>query len=78
MIEAMANGTPVVAFRHGAVPEVIDEGITGFVVDNVDETLSRGSPGARPESTQHYRRQFELRFSVDRVGPRLSAGLIQA
>lgn len=36
MIEAMACGTPVVAFEHGAVPEVVDHGVTGFVVDDVD------------------------------------------
>src|SRR5207249_3296174 len=34
MIEAMACGTPVIAFRRGSVPEVIDEGVTGFIVDN--------------------------------------------
>ncbi len=34
MIEAMACGTPVIAFRSGSVPEVIDEGVTGFVVDD--------------------------------------------
>jgi glycosyltransferase involved in cell wall biosynthesis len=33
MVEAMAYGTPVVSFRCGSVPEVIEEGITGFVVD---------------------------------------------
>ena len=37
MIEAMACGTPVLAFRHGSVPEVIDDGVTGYVVDSVDE-----------------------------------------
>jgi glycosyltransferase involved in cell wall biosynthesis len=36
MIEAMACGTPVLAFRKGAVPEVIDEGVTGYVVDSSD------------------------------------------
>src|SRR5207245_7209377 len=35
MIEAMACGTPVVARRRGSVPEVVDEGVTGFVVDDV-------------------------------------------
>jgi glycosyltransferase involved in cell wall biosynthesis len=35
MIEAMACGTPVIGFRRGAVPEVIDDGVTGFVVDDV-------------------------------------------
>ena len=34
MIEAMACGTPVIAFRRGSVPEVIDHGVTGFVVEN--------------------------------------------
>ena len=35
MIEAMACGTPVVAFRRGSVPEVMTDGVTGFVVDDV-------------------------------------------
>jgi glycosyltransferase involved in cell wall biosynthesis len=39
MIEAMACGTPVVAFRCGSVPEVVDDGVTGFVVD-ADDALS--------------------------------------
>ena len=39
MIEALACGTPVIAFRRGSVPEVIDPGITGFIVDNVDEAV---------------------------------------
>src|SRR3954463_3285683 len=37
MIEAMACGTPVIAFRSGSVPEVIDDGITGFVVSSEEE-----------------------------------------
>jgi len=37
MIEAMACGTPVLAYRAGAVPEVVDEGITGMIVDNIDQ-----------------------------------------
>src|SRR5687767_11927800 len=51
MIEAMACGTPVLAWRRGSVPEVIDDGVTGFIVDDMDEaeaaidklvTLDRG------------------------------------
>jgi len=36
-IEAMACGTPVIAFRHGSVPEIIVDGVTGFIVDTVEE-----------------------------------------
>lgn len=39
MIESLATGTPVVAFRRGSVPEVIEHGRTGFVVDTVDEMV---------------------------------------
>ena len=39
MIESLATGTPVIAFRRGSVPEVIDHGRTGFVVDTVDEMV---------------------------------------
>ena len=41
MIEAMACGTPVLAFRNGSVPEVIDSGVTGEVVDSVDEAICK-------------------------------------
>src|SRR5690606_13002986 len=36
MIEAMACGTPIIAFRNGSVPEVIDHGISGFIVEDLD------------------------------------------
>ncbi len=39
MIEAMACGTPVIAFRCGAVPEVVDEGLTGFVVSSIEQGI---------------------------------------
>jgi glycosyltransferase involved in cell wall biosynthesis len=39
MIEALACGTPVIAFRRGSVPEVIQDGIDGFVVEDVDEAV---------------------------------------
>ena len=66
MIEAMACGTPVLAFRHGSVPEVIDDGITGYVVDSVDEALLKmGSLLALDRG--RVRRRFEERFSVTRM-----------
>jgi glycosyltransferase involved in cell wall biosynthesis len=39
MIEAMACGTPIIAYRHGSVPEIIDEGTTGYVVNGIDEAV---------------------------------------
>ena len=39
MIEAMACGTPVLAFRHGSVSEIIDQGVTGAIVDTMDEAV---------------------------------------
>jgi glycosyltransferase involved in cell wall biosynthesis len=39
MIESLAAGTPVIALRRGSVPEVIDDGITGFICDDVEEML---------------------------------------
>jgi glycosyltransferase involved in cell wall biosynthesis len=66
MIEAMACGTPVLAFRNGAVPEVIDEGVTGYVVDTVDEAI-RALGGVLALDRGRVRRRFEERFSVTRM-----------
>ena len=40
MIEAMACGTPVIAWNRGSVPEVIDQGVTGYIVDSEEEALA--------------------------------------
>jgi glycosyltransferase involved in cell wall biosynthesis len=66
MIEAMACGTPVLAFRNGAVDEVIDEGVTGHVVDDMKNAL----PILRRVlalDRGRVRRRFEERFCIDRV-----------
>jgi len=63
MIEAMACGTPVIAFNEGSVPEVLEDGLTGYVVDNVDqavEVLGRLDELPRDE----IRARFEQRFSA--------------
>jgi glycosyltransferase involved in cell wall biosynthesis len=43
MIEAMACGTPVVAFRHGSAPEVVEEGASGFLVNDENEGIAAAS-----------------------------------
>ncbi len=66
MIEAMACGTPVLAFRNGSVPEVIDEGITGFIVDDEREAVCR--IGALLALNRlHVRQRFEQRFTAHRM-----------
>jgi glycosyltransferase involved in cell wall biosynthesis len=66
MIEAMACGTPVVAFDNGSVKEVIDEGETGFIVNSVEEAVAQVK---KIDSIDRLRcRQiFENRFSVNRM-----------
>lgn len=66
MIEAMACGTPVIAWRKGSVPEVIDEGVTGFVVDDVDEAVA-AVERVPTLSRRRCREVFERRFGVGRM-----------
>jgi len=66
MIEAMACGTPVIAFRSGSVPEVVDHGITGFVVSDEEEAIQ--AIGRLDELDRHrIRAQFEKRFTSGRM-----------
>jgi glycosyltransferase involved in cell wall biosynthesis len=66
MIEAMACGTPVVAMRRGSVPEVVDEGITGFVVDDEDAAVRAVAQLGTLDRDQ-IRRVFEQRFTARRM-----------
>ena len=66
MIEAMACGTPVIAFPCGSVPEVIDHGVTGFVVpDEASAVRAIGSLGQLDR--RQVRRTFERRFTARRM-----------
>jgi len=66
MIESMACGTPVIAFRCGSVPEVIDEGVTGYVVDDLTAAVER-IERVRELDRGACRAAFEKRFSAARM-----------
>lgn len=66
MIEAMACGTPVIAFPHGAVPEVMKEGVSGFVVEDVDGAV-RAVNQVAGLSRAACRQHFDERFSAERM-----------
>ena len=66
MIEAMACGTPVLAFRRGSVPEIIDNGVTGQIVDTEEEAV-RALPQVLALDRRAVRRRFEERFSAARM-----------
>jgi glycosyltransferase involved in cell wall biosynthesis len=63
MIEAMACGTPVIAFGGGSVPEVVEPGLTGFIVENLDEAAAAVSRVCELQRAV-VRRRFEARFSA--------------
>src|ERR1700732_4248008 len=66
MIEAMACGTPVIAYNRGSVPEIIDEGLTGFIVE--DETSAVAAVDRLSRLSRHaVRKQFEARFTARRM-----------
>jgi len=64
MIESMACGTPVVAFRCGSVPEVVDDGVTGFIVDDLDDAI-RAVGQLDQLDRRRVRATFEARFSAE-------------
>ena len=66
MIEAMSCGTPVVAFRNGSVPEVIEDGISGFIVDDMKQAIRAASRIDRLSRAQ-VREAFERRFTARRM-----------
>jgi len=66
MIEAMSTGTPVIVWRHGSAPEVIEDGVSGLVVDSIDEAVS-AVDRARSMSRDRVRGCFERRFTAERM-----------
>jgi glycosyltransferase involved in cell wall biosynthesis len=72
MIEAMACGTPVIAFKCGSVPEVVEEGISGFVVETVDQAAMAVGRVASLDRAK-VRAAFERRFTIERTARDYSA-----
>ena len=66
MIEAMACGTPVLAFRCGSVPEIIDPGVTGAIVESMEEAV-QVLPRVLSLDRRRVRRRFEQRFTAGRM-----------
>jgi glycosyltransferase involved in cell wall biosynthesis len=66
VVESMACGTPVVAYRRGSMPEVVDPGVTGFLVDGVEEAVEAVFRVASVDRAG-CRARAERRFGVDRM-----------
>jgi glycosyltransferase involved in cell wall biosynthesis len=66
MIEAMACGTPVLAFRCGSVAEIVEDGVTGTIVDSMDEAV-QVLPRVLGLDRRKVRRRFEQRFTATRM-----------
>lgn len=69
MIEAMACGTPVIAFRCGSTPEVIEDGATGFLVDTMEQAIAAAGR-AHLLDREAIRARFDLRFSATAMARR--------
>jgi glycosyltransferase involved in cell wall biosynthesis len=66
MIEAMACGTPVLAFRRGSVAEIVEDGITGTIVDSMEQAIA-ALPAVIALDRKKVRQRFEQRFSATRM-----------
>jgi glycosyltransferase involved in cell wall biosynthesis len=66
MLEAMSCGTPVIAWRRGVAPEIVDQGVTGFLVDSIEEAAA-AVPRAASLDRSRVRQRFEQRFSAARM-----------
>jgi glycosyltransferase involved in cell wall biosynthesis len=66
MAEAMACGTPVIAYRRGSVPEILEEGVTGFMVHDLEEGV-RAAERIPTLNRSRCRQRFEERFSAARM-----------
>lgn len=72
MIESMSVGTPVLAWRNGSVPEIIKDGVTGVIVDGVDDAVL-AVDSIRRLSRAGVRRHYENNFTVSHMAARYEA-----
>ncbi|MBI2056187.1 MAG: glycosyltransferase family 4 protein [Candidatus Sungbacteria bacterium] len=77
MVEAMACGTPVIAFRRGSVMEIIEDGKTGFIVRSIDE-MAQSIKMIETISRADCRRHVEKNFSVERMTDQYEAAFYKA
>lgn len=66
LIEALACGTPVLAYRRGSIPEIVEDGVTGFICDTLDEMV-KAIDRVPLIRRRHCRDSFEARFTVTRM-----------
>jgi glycosyltransferase involved in cell wall biosynthesis len=66
MIEAMACGTPIVAYRNGSVPEIIEHGVNGFIVDDMEQAVA-AVQNISLIQRRDCRKSFDERFTADRM-----------
>jgi glycosyltransferase involved in cell wall biosynthesis len=66
MIEAMACGTPVIAYRRGSIPEIVEENVSGFVVDTLEEAVA-AVRRIGDLNRVNVRAEFERRFTAERM-----------
>jgi glycosyltransferase involved in cell wall biosynthesis len=66
MIEALACGTPVIAYRRGSVPEVLQDGVTGFIVTGLEDAVQAAERVARLDR-RRCRAVFDERFTAARM-----------
>lgn len=66
MVEAMREGTPTIAWRRGSVPEVIDDGVTGFIVESIEGAVVAVRKAADLDR-EAVRQRFEERFTATRM-----------
>src|SRR5688572_29332582 len=66
LIEALACGTPVFAYRRGSIPEIVEDGVTGFICDSLDEMVTK-IDRLPLIKRQRCRESFQARFTVERM-----------